>query len=366
MNGAGLMNTIIRMKIKNNITLFIFICTAAVISGVLFINYGTIVWGNAPNRAAASDNPDSKEYVKWMEFNVRLSTLEKALKYDIDSYGTETPLDWIELISYAAAKNWGNLKEEKKVNKDIDDLAKKLRNGQTIEELTENNKNMKLYGYYYETFYAVLNGFVGEYELIESDSENPGNDAVKKQYGLKVFSPVARGYGYSHYDDFGNSRSYGYRRKHLGNDLLGNVGTPIIAVEDGYIEALGWNQYGGWRIGIRSADGRRYYYYAHLRKGHPFAAGLKEGGSVQAGDVIGYLGMTGYSSKEDTNNIKIPHLHFGLQIIFDEVQKDGINQIWVDVYNIVNLLEKNRMPVEKNAEGTDWQRSKKINNIVTD
>ena len=339
-------------KIKNNIVLFAFVCVTAVLMSVLLVNYGIV-------KATRSDNPDAKDYVKWMEFNFRFSTLQKALKYDIDSYGTETPLNWIELLSYGAAKNWGNLKEEKKINKEIDDLVKKLRSGKTIEELTENNKNMKLYGYYYETFYAVLNGFVGEYELVE-------NGETVKKYGLKVFSPIARGYGYSHYDDFGNSRSYGYRRKHLGNDLLGSVGTPIIAVEDGSVEALGWNQYGGWRIGIRSSDGRRYYYYAHLRKDHPFAAGLKEGGSVQGGDVIGYLGMTGYSSKENTNNIKIPHLHFGLQIIFDEVQKDGINQIWIDVYNIVNLLEKNRMSVEKNAEGTDWQRTKIINNIVTD
>ncbi|MCL1859582.1 MAG: M23 family metallopeptidase [Oscillospiraceae bacterium] len=344
-------------KIKNNIILFAFICVSVIISGILFINYG----------AAKAINSESKaDYVKWMEFDVRLSTLQKSLKYDIDSYGTETPLNWIELLSYAAAKNWGNVKEEKKVNKYIDDLVKELRNGKTMEELTENNKNMKLYNYYYETFYSVLNGFVGEYEIIEPDPENPEKEAVTKKYGLKAFSPIAKNYGYSHYDDFGNSRSYGYRRKHLGNDLLGSVGTPVIAVEDGYIEAIGWNQYGGWRIGIRSHDTRRYYYYAHLRKDHPFVSGLKEGDNICAGDVIGYLGMTGYSSKENTNNIKIPHLHFGLQVIFDEVQKDGINQIWVDVYNIVNLLEKNRMPVEKNPDGTDYQRTKNINNIITD
>ena len=346
-------------KTKNNIILIAFICVSVIISGILFINYGAV-------KAVNSEVKSETEYIKWMEFNVRLSTLKKALQYDIDSYGAETPLNWIELLSYASAKNWGNVKEEKKINKYIDDLVKELKNGKTIEELTENNQNMKLYGYYYETFYSVLNGFVGEYEIIEPDPANPGKEIVKKKYGLKVFSPIAKGYGYSHYDDFGNSRSYGYRRKHLGNDLLGSVGTPIIAVEDGYIEALGWNQYGGWRIGIRSHDRRRYYYYAHLRKNHAFVAGLKEGDNVQAGDVIGYLGMTGYSSKENTNNIQIPHLHFGLQIIFDEKQKDGINQIWIDVYNIVNLLEKNKMPVEKNTNGTDYQRTKKINNIVTD
>ena len=119
----------------------------------------------------------------------------------------------------------------------------------------------------------------------------------------------------------------------------------------GVVEKLGWNQYGGWRIGIRSHDKLRYYYYAHLRKGSPYAAGLEEGDTVKAGDVIGYMGMTGYSTKEDVNNVKLPHLHFGLQLIFDDSQIDGTNQIWIDVYPLVKFLERNRMPVRKQEGG---------------
>ena len=55
------------------------------------------------------------------------------------------------------------------------------------------------------------------------------------------------------------------------------------------MEALGWNQYGGWRIGIRSDDRLRYYYYAHLRKDNPYAPGLAEGQHVSAGDVLGTI-----------------------------------------------------------------------------
>ena len=98
------------------------------------------------------------------------------------------------------------------------------------------------------------------------------------------------------------------------------------------MEALGWNQYGGWRIGIRSFDQKRYYYYAHLRKGFPYALDLEEGSMVQAGDVIGYMGRTGYSSEENVNNIDVYHLHLGLQLIFDESQREGTNEIWIDVY----------------------------------
>ena len=131
----------------------------------------------------------------------------------------------------------------------------------------------------------------------------------------------------------------------------------MIAVESGVIEAIGWNQYGGWRIGIRSFDQKRYYYYAHLRKDHPYAENMYEGKVVQAGDVIGYLGMTGYSIKENVNNINVPHLHFGIQLIFDEVQKEGPNQIWLDLYALVDFLKKNRSEVVRsNSETKDYTR----------
>ena len=178
----------------------------------------------------------------------------------------------------------------------------------------------------------------------------------EKQYGLKVYSPIAKGYHYSHYEDFGAARSYGYKRMHLGNDLLGNLGTPIVAIEDGVVECLGWNQYGGWRIGIRSFDKQRYYYYAHLRKNHPYHLNLKESQKVKAGDVIGYLGMTGYSAKENVNNITTPHLHFGLQLIFDESQKECVNEIWVDVYSIINLLSDRKSEVVKDEKTKDYNK----------
>lgn len=157
---------------------------------------------------------------------------------------------------------------------------------------------------------------------------------------LKLFLEFAKNYSFSHYDDFGNSRSYGYKKSSSWKWFNGQYWNSRYAVESGTIEALGWNQYGGWRIGIRSFDKKRYYYYAHLRKNHPYQNSLQEGQTVKAGEVIGYLGMTGYSTTENVNNINVPHLHFGLQLIFNDVQKDGINQIWIDVYNIIELLKK--------------------------
>lgn len=57
--------------------------------------------------------------------------------------------------------------------------------------------------------------------------------------------------------------------------------------------------------------------------------------------------MTGYSSKENTNNINVPHLHFGMQIIFDQSQKDGWNQIWIDMYEITEFLQSYKAQVIK-------------------
>lgn len=283
---------------------------------------------------------EEKEYIKWVDFTPTASILEKLARLDIESHQKEADVtyNWIELLAYLASLYGGNFKNYRE--KDLEDLLAKLQSGQTMESLTQDKK---YYSYYLEAYQAVLSGFIGNY-AIETVQEN-GEKCFEEKYGLKAFLPIAKNYSFSHYDDFGNARSYGFNRRHLGNDLMGSIGTPIIAVESGIVEAAGWNQYGGWRIGIRSFDKKRYYYYAHLRKDHPFAQDIEEGKIVKAGDVIGYLGMTGYSTKENVNNINVPHLHFGMQLIFDESQKEGNNEIWIDVYSIIEFLKKNRSEV---------------------
>ena len=297
-----------------------------------------------------SPEEEKKEnYIHWVDFNVPYEVLDQALQYDLKSHKIDdaVKLNWIELLAYTAAKSGGTFKQDKQ-SAAMDSLVKRLRAGEKLADITQ---NMRYYIYYMEAYTAVLGGFVGEYETVEEGG------GIKTCYGLKVYSPIAKGYGYGHYDDFGTPRTYGYKRLHLGNDLMGSIGTPIIAVEGGVVQALGWNQYGGWRVGIRSHDGLRYYYYAHLRKDHPYVKDLKQGDEVHAGDVIGYLGMTGYSRKENVNNIKKPHLHFGMQLIFDESQVDGVNQIWVDVYHIVQLLKRSRIAVEKSALTGEYMRA---------
>ncbi len=296
---------------------------------------------------------EQKDYIQWVDFNVTCDALEKAYQYDIELHETEKPIDWIMILAYTAAKTGGNFDNSKTVYEEMDSVAAQWKEGNiSIESL---KKNLKYFDYYYEAYTAVLGGLIGQYK-IQQNKENEDTIDWVENYGLKGFSPIAKGFEYSDYDDFGVSRSYGYKRRHLGHDMMGQTGTPIIAVESGVVEALGWNQYGGWRIGIRSFDRKRYYYYAHLRQNFPYCKSLEEGSIVTAGDVIGYLGHTGYSTQENVNNISTPHLHFGIQIIFNESQKEGENEIWIDPYPIVKFLLKNRSETKKDLETKEWFR----------
>ena len=282
----------------------------------------------------------AEEPIKWVDFQIPYESLRYAMNVDITTFDQEKHISWIDILALAGCRTGGKcgLSSVKQAVQD-------LKSDKSPEELLGNLD--KYYDYYHNAYSAVLGGMLGSFAIEKDGQWIP-------TYGLKAFSPVAAGYGYSHCDDFGASRSFGFARKHLGHDMMGGLGTPIVAVEGGVVEAMGWNRYGGWRIGIRSFDSKRYYYYAHLQKDKPFAEGLQVGDLVQAGDLIGFMGRTGYSDKENTNNIETVHLHFGMQLIFDESQKECLSEIWIDCYDIVRLLESHRSSIRKTENG--WQR----------
>lgn len=308
------------------------------------------VW-TGKNDGVCETAAGADSYIKWVEFNVSYEALCRAYYWDVETHGTEHEIHWVELLACTAARTGGTF--DSAAMKLLEKTAEMLQTGEsTMEALVG---ELSYYPYYKEAYGAVLGGLVGEYEA-EKEDEN-GHLVWESCYGLKAYFPIARGFDYTHYDDFGASRSYGYKRRHLGHDMMGLTGTPIVAIETGRVEALGWNQYGGWRIGIRSLDGKRYYYYAHLRQNYPFAENLEEGALVTAGDVIGYMGHTGYSTKENVNNIEVTHLHWGLELVFKEEQKESDNEIWVDVYALTRFLAKHTQRVEK-IEGTrEWVRT---------
>ncbi len=123
----------------------------------------------------------------------------------------------------------------------------------------------------------------------------------------KRVHPIPRGYLSSIVSNYGSARSFGGLRAHEGVDIFARYGTPVVSTAYGIVEIKGWNRLGGYRIGIRDIY-NTYEFYAHLQS---YAKGIEEGCIVKPGQVIGYVGSTGYG-KEGTSGKFPPHLHFGL------------------------------------------------------
>ena len=115
---------------------------------------------------------------------------------------------------------------------------------------------------------------------------------------------TAHGYVFPLYGVSGFGDTFGAPRAttvwHHGQDIFAALGTPVLAVADGMVFSVGWNDVGGNRFWLRDRDGNEFY-YAHLAAFSPLAV---NGGRVRAGDVIGFVGNTGDA---DTTPY---HLHF--------------------------------------------------------
>lgn len=119
--------------------------------------------------------------------------------------------------------------------------------------------------------------------------------------------PLALGYNYSYRSTWGDRRGFGGLRMHEGTDIFADYGTPVKSTTYGVVEMLGWNLYGGWRVGIRDIY-NIYHYYAHM---NGYSDGLKIGQVVKPGDVLGSVGSTGYGPPGTSGKFP-PHLHYGM------------------------------------------------------
>jgi murein DD-endopeptidase MepM/ murein hydrolase activator NlpD len=113
-------------------------------------------------------------------------------------------------------------------------------------------------------------------------------------YVFPVFGPASFG------DTFGAPRADVSGGWHHGEDIFSPLGTPLLAVADGTVFSVGWNDIGGWRVWLRDRAGNEFY-YAHLSAYSPLAV---NGRQVKAGDVLGFMGKTGDAEFSPV------HLHF--------------------------------------------------------
>lgn len=145
-------------------------------------------------------------------------------------------------------------------------------------------------------------------EEIDRDVEVTGNREA-------VF-PLPERYMDDYTNDWGAARPNG---GHEGTDIFAPQGTLIYSITDGIVRpAYGqdtdwWNYLGGWIVVVEATESvgpiqaGDELYYAHQAGRPP----LEFGQRVRAGDVIGYVGHTGYSSVPGTPGPFDPHLHLG-------------------------------------------------------
>jgi len=119
--------------------------------------------------------------------------------------------------------------------------------------------------------------------------------------------PVAIEHNYSYQSTWGDRRGFGGVRIHEGTDIFASYGAPIKSTTYGVVEMMGWNLYGGWRIGIRDIH-NIYHYYGHL---NGYEEDLKVGQIVQPGDELGSVGSSGYGPPGTSGKFP-PHLHYGM------------------------------------------------------
>jgi murein DD-endopeptidase MepM/ murein hydrolase activator NlpD len=147
-----------------------------------------------------------------------------------------------------------------------------------------------------------------------ADQQPSASDQVRKRNGLPVRTSIPDVtpkltashyvfpvYGPSAYSDtFGADRADVSGGWHHGDDIFAPLGAPVLAVADGTVFSVGWNDVGGWRLWLRDKQGNEFY-YAHLSA---YTALAVNGRRVHAGDVLGFVGNTGDAATTPF------HLHF--------------------------------------------------------
>lgn len=281
----------------------------------------------------AINTPDRNQLA--IKINVPLEVLQTSKSY----YGDDYPI-YMTKLAIENQFDWESLDE-----KSYEDVAKLPIHA--LERIYKNNPSEDISTIYevYRQAYSSLEYFpIPRYEKVEQ---------IEYSDYIEVVQSI-EDYEYQLYNDFGAARNYKEESKHEGNDLVADEWTPLVSITDGVIDKYGWNEHGGYRIGVKTKEGA-YFYYAHMEQ---YAKGLYKGKKIKAGDHIGYVGDTGYGP-EGTEGKFINHLHF--QIGIDLGGEDGQEYFWINTYDILRLVEDSKViyyedgktSINNNYEGSE-------------
>lgn len=93
---------------------------------------------------------------------------------------------------------------------------------------------------------------------------------------------------------------FGDERPHSGIDIAGSAGSEVLAADSGTVAVATYSSSYGNYVTIYHSNGD-YTLYAHMS-----SLAVSAGQSVTQGDVIGYVGSTGWATG--------PHLHFEIRV----------------------------------------------------
>lgn len=137
---------------------------------------------------------------------------------------------------------------------------------------------------------------VSDHQSMNTMSEDFQESGGSGRWALPVRAPLSSRFGRRYHPTL-------HRYKlHTGDDLAASYGTPFHAARNGTVLYAGWKRGYGNTIIIDHGDGFSTLY------GHASKLAVSSGQQVRAGQYIGNVGSTGYSTG--------PHLHF-------EVRKNG-------------------------------------------
>lgn len=241
---------------------------------------------------------------------------------------------------------------ELKIEKETLDLAKSR-----MEKLTQKHSYLKqgkeIDPIAYLTFSMLANSFdLEEDKLVSEELFLKGIPSIGPLKGYQrlcsyyraifqdlEYFPVPRIEGdtsdVSYSDTWSELRSYGGNRRHEGTDIMSGNHIrgyyPIISMTEGVVEKMGWLEQGGYRVGVRSPSGG-YFYYAHLAS---YAPELKEGDPVLAGQLLGFMGDSGYGTEGTVGKFDV-HLHLGIYV------NTSAGELSVNPYHVLKMLEDRR------------------------
>lgn len=140
------------------------------------------------------------------------------------------------------------------------------------------HKGIERYAFEYET-----DSIKGIIEYLDQDAKN-----LRRAF---LQSPIKFGRISSRYNLRRRIALYGNRiRPHKGTDFAAPVGTPILSTANGTVTEVSYTRANGRYVKVKH-NNTYTTQYLHMEK-----ANVKVGQFVEQGDVIGFVGTTGYTS----------------------------------------------------------------------